>query len=125
MITDIFKKIITGLVPAFALGVIILIFLSDQVATDGGYELIPIFLLSPLIAIFLAWLIGHFIFKIQNITTRIVALVIIVVVLVGGAYMYGTNCNLQLIWGRHCNKLETPTTIYTNSSLPTVRFPSK
>jgi hypothetical protein len=122
--TNIFKRVVIGLIPSFALCVLVIILLSDQV-TDGGYGLIPVFLLSPFIALFIAWLIGHLVFSLQNITLRIVTLAAIIIVTVGLAYVFGTNCDLQLLYGRHCNKLGKPSTVYVNSSIPAVRYPEQ
>jgi len=121
---NIFKRVIIGLVPSFALGTIIWILLADQV-TDGGYGLIPLLLLSSFLAIFLVWIIGYLIFSIQNITIRIVSLVVIIIVTVGVAYAFGTNCDLQLLYGRRCNRLEKPATVYVNSLAPAVRYPGQ
>jgi hypothetical protein len=123
--TNIFKRVVIGLLPAFALSAVVLILISDQV-TDGGEFLIPVFLLSPFLALFLAWLIGHLIFAIQSLTIRSVTFVVIILVSVGAVYVFGTNCDLQLSLGRRCNRLEKPATVYVNdTSTSNVRYPNQ
>lgn len=118
--TDIFKKIIVGLIPSFAITTFLLVFFSIFFS-NAGMGFIPVFILSPFFAVYLAYRIGHVFFIINNVSIRVAFLSLLTIFSVGIAYLFGTDCNLQKQIGSKCNILEKQKTIYLTEP---VQFPS-
>jgi hypothetical protein len=91
------KKIFFGLIPSFAIVSFVWVFLLDKI--PGQSESMAQILYMPLLTVLFAWLIGILVLKVNNISARVIIVLLLTLLGFSLLYFFESNCNFQ----RHSN----------------------